>query len=77
MKTKTLPRITVGCRISWKAAGKVARLEGKAGQVVTGKVRSLDGDNLVVDADHRQNPKADFPFMGCSVRIADVLSVSR
>lgn len=53
--------IAVGERISYKSKGKLARLEGKAGQVVTGVVLKLgDDDTTTVMPDHRMVDGASF-----------------
>lgn len=43
-----------GQRITYKSKGKLARLEGKAGQWVTGVIQEVRGDDtVVVMPDHR------------------------
>jgi len=66
----------VGDKVKWKAAGKVARLEGKAGQIVTGVVTSLDllqSEGMIsVMADHRKVQGAMFFEMGSVVFAKDL-----
>ena len=42
----------VGQRICWKAAGKVSRLDGVAGEIVSGVIESIDGQDLRVKKDY-------------------------
>lgn len=66
--------VEVGQRITWKAAGKVARLEGKSGQLVTGVVMGIRGDDMsvMVMPDHRTIPGAVFPNLAAMVEIKDI-----
>lgn len=69
-------RFQVGESVSWVAAGKVSRLEGTKGTVVTGKVVSIDlaEQTLSVMPDHRLIPGAMFQGMGSCVYIKDVVN---
>ncbi len=61
----------VGDRVSFKAAGKVARLEGMSGKRVMATVTSTEiHDGMIsVMSDYRNKPAAMFPGMGSLVPI--------
>ena len=67
----------VGQRVSWKAGGKVSRIEGVAGKVVWGSVTEVNKaeGRLSVMPDHRTLPGAMFT-MGTCVEFAQVLAVA-
>lgn len=61
-------KINIGDKVTYRAAGKVARLEDKAGRMVTGTVMGRDNEgNLHVLPDHRTLPGAVFPNLQASV----------
>lgn len=68
--------IKVGSRVSWKSGGKIARLEGMSGKIVTGTVTAVRNDGLSVTPDHRVPKTASFHGMGASVDFDQVLSVA-
>ena len=66
----------VGDRITYKAGGKVSRLEGMAGKIVKAtitRVRKIDGEQMLsVDPDYRQKPNAKFT-MGAAITDSQVI----
>lgn len=60
-----------GQRITYKAKGKLARLEGKAGQWVTGVVLGLRGDEnaVLVMPDHRTVEGAVFKDLAAIIEV--------
>ena len=72
---KATPEFKVGDRVKYKAAGKVARLEGMSGKIVEGTVRGTLEDGFVsVMADYRING-VHFKGMGSSVPIGKLSHV--
>ena len=65
----------VGDAVSWKAAGKIARLEGKAGQIVSGEITEvhLETNDLSVMPNHRLPDDAAFNGMGARVSMAKII----
>lgn len=64
----------IGQRVKWKAAGKVARLEGMAGKIATGVVEDILDDKAIVMPDHRLPKTADFSGMRAAVDLTDLLT---
>lgn len=52
--------IAVGDKVRYKSQGKLARLEGKAGKIVTGEVLRIDEEGVTVMPDHRTVEGASF-----------------
>ncbi len=65
-------------RVSWKAGGKVSRLEGVAGQVVWGTVVAVHADRstLGVTPDHRLPKLATFHGLDASVEFSQIIQVA-
>ena len=65
-----------GKRVSWKAGGKVSRLEGTAGKVVWGTIKQVNKSEqqLTVKPDHRAMPDSMFK-MDASVAFQQVLAL--
>jgi hypothetical protein len=42
-------KFRIGQKIRWKAAGKVSRLDGVRGTIVSGVILGIDGDSLTVE----------------------------
>ena len=67
----------VGQRVSWKASGKVSRIEGVAGKVVWGKVKRVNRAELALTVmpDHRTLPNALFK-LDARIEFRQVLEVA-
>lgn len=63
--------LEVGQVVTYKSKGKLARLEGKAGQWVTGVVMGLRGDEnaVLVMPDHRTVEGAVFKNLAAVIEI--------
>jgi len=70
--------LKVGYRITYKAGGKVSRLEGMAGKVVPATITFLDPkhDIIHVMPDYRKKPGAEFRNMGGSLDLDQILTVT-
>lgn len=67
--------IKVGDKIQWKASGKVARLEGTHGKMVTGVVQEVGVDSVTVLPDHRTLAGAMFPKCAVDVEFYQIMAV--
>jgi len=65
----------IGDTVKWRGAGKVSRLEGKRGQIVSGKITSISEERGTVSAmpDHRLVEGAPYFGMGACINIADLI----
>lgn len=64
--------IEVGQQITYKSKGKLARLEGKAGQFVTGVVLEVRGDEVSVMPDHRTVEGASFKNLAAVIEVKSI-----
>lgn len=65
---------SIGQRISYRSEGKVSRLEGKHGKIVTGVVIRIGGEfSLTVMPDHRTEPGAAFPNLAAAIDVAAIV----
>jgi hypothetical protein len=76
-KAKVNPdSVQVGDTVTWKAAGKVARAEGSAGKIVSGKVITLrPNSEFLVTPYHRLKENAMFPDMDTIIGVDQILDV--
>ncbi len=68
----------VGQRITFKAAGKVAKLEGTAGKVIPATVTELrpgESNPIVVLSDHRREPGAAWYGLQSVLPLSQVRSI--
>jgi hypothetical protein len=63
--------------VQWKAAGKVARLEGTAGKIVSGKIQEVCNKTktLSVMPDHRAKRGAPMHGMGAHLEFDQIITV--
>lgn len=62
--------------VKWKAAGKVARLEGTAGKIVSGKIQEVCNKTktLSVMPDHRAKRGAPMHGMGAHLEFDQIIT---
>ena len=66
--------IQIGSRVQYRAAGKIARLEGMAGQLVWGTVLRIQAGEVSLIPDYRTKPDATFRDLAAVLAISDIVT---